>query len=107
MNNKAELIKSLSESMANEKMHLVVLRHVGLPAVAEMVSDVLRQNDVRAVVRSGTDAFAPLFAATERGATVLVDARDLERAREIYDAFFGEHAAQLADELYDKSNSST
>ncbi len=61
-----------------------------------MLNDILRQNDVRSVVQSGgTDMFAPLLSATSPGAMVLVDERDLDRAQEIYDEFFGEDTTPL------------
>ena len=68
----------------------VPLHTLGSPAEAEMVNDILRQNGVRSVVKSGgNDAFSPLLSATAEGAVVLVDQRDADRAMEIYNAFFG------------------
>lgn len=68
----------------------VPLHRMGSPAEAEMVNDILRQNGVRSVVKSGgADAFSPLLSATAEGAVVLVDERDADRAMEIYNAFFG------------------
>jgi putative signal transducing protein len=68
----------------------VSLHRLGSPAEAEMVNDILRQNEVRSVVKSGGhDAFSPLLSATAEGAEIFVDERDLDRAVEIYDAFFG------------------
>jgi hypothetical protein len=61
-----------------------------------MVTDILRQNGVRALVQSGAnDAFAPVFSAVSPGAAVLVDERDLDRAKEIYSSFFGEDTSPL------------
>jgi hypothetical protein len=37
----------------------------------------------------GADAFSPLLSATSEGAEVFVDERDMDRAMEIYNAFFG------------------
>jgi hypothetical protein len=55
-----------------------------------MVNDILRQNGIRSVIKSGgADAFSPLLSATSEGAIVFVDERDADRATEIYDAFFG------------------
>ena len=66
------------------------LHRLGSPAEAEMVNDILRQNGVRSVVKSGgADAFSPLLSATAEGAVILVDQRDADRAMEIYNAFFG------------------
>ena len=68
----------------------VPLRRLGSPAEAEMVNDMLRQNGIRSVVKSGgADAFSPLLSATAEGAVILVDERDADRAVEIYNAFFG------------------
>ena len=68
----------------------VPLHRLGSPAEAEMVNDILRQNGVRSVVKSGgADAFSPLLSATAEGAVILVDQRDADRAMEVYNAFFG------------------
>lgn len=80
----------------HSEARFVPLHNVGSPAEAEMVNDILRQNDIRSVVQSGaTDMFAPLLSATAPGAMVLVDERDLDRAQEIYNAFFGDDATPL------------
>ena len=74
----------------------MVLHTLSSPAEGEMVSDILRQNGVRAVVQSGaSDAFSPLFSATSPGVAVLVDERDLDRAKELYASFFGEDTSPL------------
>jgi hypothetical protein len=55
-----------------------------------MVNDILRNNGIRSIVKSGgSDAFSPLLSATAVGAVILVDERDFDRAEEIYEAFFG------------------
>jgi len=55
-----------------------------------MVNDILHQNEVRSVMKSGGhDALSPLLSATSEGAEIFVDERDYDRAVEIYDAFFG------------------
>ncbi len=80
----------------HSEARFVPLHSVGSPAEAEMVNDILRQNDVRSVVQSGgTDMFAPLLSATSPGAMVLVDERDFDRAQEIYDEFFGDDTTPL------------
>jgi hypothetical protein len=72
------------------------LHHLGSPAEAEMVNDILQKNGIRSVVQSGgADAFSPLLSATAPGATVLVDERDLDRAQEVYSAFFGDDTTPL------------
>ena len=55
-----------------------------------MVADILQQNGVRVAVQSGgADALSPLLSSASPGALVLVDERDFDRARELYDSFFG------------------
>jgi putative signal transducing protein len=72
------------------------LHTLGSPAEAEMVNDILQKNGIRSVVQSGgADAFSPLLSATAPGATVLVDERDLDRAQEVYSAFFGDDTTPL------------
>ena len=74
----------------------VALHKLGSPAEAEMVNDILRQNGIRSVVKSGgADAFSPLFSATSEGAIILVDERDAQRAMEVYTAFFGSDTTPL------------
>ena len=74
----------------------VPLHRLGSPAEAEMVNDMLRQNGVRSVVKSGgSDAFSPLLSATSEGAVILVDERDADRAMEVYNAFFGSDTTPL------------
>ena len=80
----------------HSEARFVPLHNVGSPAEAEMVSDILQQNGIRAVVQSGgADAFAPLLSTTAPGALVLVDERDLDRAQEIYNSFFGSDTTPL------------
>ena len=88
-------------------------RFIGLhklvsPAEAEMVNDILRQNGIRSVVKSGgADAFSPLLSATSEGAVIFVDERDADRAMEVYNAFFGGDTTPLTggrveDEEYEE-----
>jgi hypothetical protein len=75
---------------------LVQLYKLGSPAEAEMVNDILRNNGIRSMVKSGgADAFSALLSATAEGAVILVDERDLDRAQEIYSAFFGRDTTPL------------
>ena len=68
----------------------ISLHKLGSPAEAEMVNDILTQNGIRSVVKSGgADAFSPLLSATSEGAIIFVDERDADRAMELYNAFFG------------------
>ena len=74
----------------------VPLHTLGSPAEAEMVQDILTQNEIRAAVQSGgSDAFSPLLSTTSPGAIILVDERDFDRAQEIYDSFFGRDTTPL------------
>ena len=74
----------------------VELHKLGSPAEAEMVHDIFSKNGIRSVIKSGgADMFSPLLSATSEGATVFVDERDADRARELYDAFFGEDTTPL------------
>lgn len=66
------------------------------PAEAEMVQDLLAQNNIRSAVQSsGLDALSPLLSGTALGAAVLVDERDYDRAQELYAAFFGNDSTPL------------
>src|SRR6185295_5095811 len=93
-----ELVESLvgADVPDDSEANFVTLHTLSSPAEAEMVTDILRQNDVRAVVQAGAnDAFAPVFSAVSPGVAVLVDERDLDRAKEIYASFFGEDTSPL------------
>ena len=74
----------------------VPLHNVGSPAEAEMVNDLLVQNGIRSAVQSGgMDALSPLLSTSSPGAMVLVDERDLDRAQELYNAYFGKDTTPL------------
>ena len=80
----------------HSEARFVPLHNVGSPAEAEMVNDILMQNGIRSAVQSGgMDAFSPLLSSTSPGAIVLVDERDLDRAQELYNAFFGNDTTPL------------
>lgn len=101
----AELVDRLNPATARDKSEarFVPLHNVGSPAEAEMVNDLLRQNGIRSVVRSGSaDALSPLLSATAPGAAILVDERDLDRAQELYAAFFGEDTTPLTGTLIEE-----
>jgi hypothetical protein len=89
----AELVERLTPENTvrdHSEARFVPLHNIGSPAEAEMVADILQQNGVRVAVQSGgADALSPLLSAASPGALVLVDERDLDRARELYDSFFG------------------
>ena len=95
----AELVGQLtSENKMRDdsEARFVPLHNVGSPAEAEMVNDILTQNNIRSAVQSGgMDAFSPLLSTTAPGAVVLVDERDFDRAQELYSAFFGSDTTPL------------
>src|SRR5713226_2306833 len=95
----AELVERLTPETAehdSSEARFVTLHTLSSPAEAEMVNDILRQNGIRSVVQSGaSDQFSPLFSVMAPGAQVLVDERDLDRARELYASFFGEDTSPL------------
>ena len=95
----AELVDRLSVDDGAQdpsEARFVPLHTLSSPAEAEMVNDILRQNGIRSVVQSGaSDQFSPLFSVMSPGAQVLVDERDLDRARELYSSFFGDDTSPL------------
>jgi len=95
----SELVKRLTAETSTHdtsEAKFVPLHHLGSPAEAEMVNDILSQNGIRSAVQSGgADAFSPLLSATSPGATILVDERDFDRAQEIYASFFGDDTTPL------------
>jgi hypothetical protein len=87
----------------HSEARFVTLHNVGSPAEAEMVNDILQQNGIRSAVQSGgMDALSPLLSTTSPGAMVLVDERDLDRAQEIYNAFFGSDTTPLTGTTMDE-----
>ena len=74
----------------------VELHKLGSPAEAEMVHAIFSNNGIRSVIKSGgADMLSPLLSATSEGATVFVDERDADRAREVYNALFGDDTTPL------------
>ena len=92
----ANLVEKLSSPHDDSEARFVPLQNLGSPAEAEMVNDILHQNGIRSVVKSGgSDALSPLLSATADGAVILVDERDADRALELYSAFFGDDETPL------------
>ena len=95
----SELVKRLtSDNTAHDSSEatFIQLHHLGSPAEAEMVNDILTQNGIRSLIKSGgADALSPLLSATREGAVIFVDERDFDRARELYESFFGEDTSPL------------
>ena len=101
----SELVGRLDANASHDhsEARFLVLHNVGSPAEAEMVNDILRQNGIRSVVRSGgADALSPLLSSTSPGAAILVDERDFDRAQELYSAFFGQDTTPLTGTLMDE-----
>ena len=100
-----ELVQRLtSENTGHDhsEARFVPLHHLGSPAEAEMVNDILSQNGIRSTVASGSDALSPLLSSSSLGAAVLVDERDYDRAMELYTAFFGEDTSPLSGATIDE-----
>jgi hypothetical protein len=95
----AALVDQLSVAAGahdQSEARFVALHTLSSPAEAEMVNDILQQNGIRSAVQSGSsDQFSPLFSVMSPGAQVLVDERDLDRARELYASFFGDDTSPL------------
>lgn len=94
----SELVEKLTPSTSlhdGSEASFRVLHRFNQPAEAEMVNEMLVQNDIRSVVQSTSDAFSPLLSTTAVGAAVLVDERDFDRAQEVYSSFFGDDASPL------------
>src|SRR5258706_11233576 len=102
----AELVERLTidhGAQDGSEARFVALHTLSSPAEAEMVNDILRQNGIRSVVQSGaSDQFSPLFSVMSPGAQVLVDERDLDRARELYASFFGDDTSPLTGSVGDE-----
>jgi len=104
----ATLVEKLTNIHDESEASFVSLHNFGSPAEAEMVNDILTQNGIRSMVKSGgADAFSPLLSATWEGALIMVDERDVDRAREVYQSFFGADTTPLTggpseDELEDQ-----
>src|SRR5688500_8010501 len=92
----ADLVATRVSVGDESEANFVTLHTLSSPVEAEMVNDILRQNGVRSAVQSGgNDQFSPVFSAVSPGAAVLVDERDLDRAKELYASFFGEDTSPL------------
>ena len=94
-----ELVDRLTDENTGRdtsEARFVSLHKLGSPAEAEMVNDIFVQNGIRSVIKAGgADAFSPLLSATSEGAEIFVDERDVDRASEIYNAFFGRDTTPL------------
>lgn len=92
----------------HSEARFVPLHNIGSPAEAEMVQDILTQNNIRAAIQSGSmDAFSPLLSTTAPGAVILVDERDFDRAQEIYNSFFGSDTTPLTGTTNEEDEQTT
>jgi hypothetical protein len=73
---------------------MVELRSFTNFSEAEMVQEVLEHNNIRSLVQ-GLEATGGLFPTPATAANLLVDERDLAKARELVDAYF---EAEIVDE---------
>ena len=100
------LVEKLTSDNAvhdSSEARYLVLHKLGMPAEAEMVNEILQNNGIRSMVKSGgSDMLSPLLSATSEGAVILVDERDFDRAQEIYSAFFGRDTTPLTGGTIDE-----
>jgi hypothetical protein len=102
-----DLVERLDATTGHDdsEARFLPLHKLGSPVEAEMVNDILRQNGIRSIVKSGgADALSPLLSATAEGSMVLVDERDFDRAQELYSAFFGDDTTPLTGEAAEDEN---
>ena len=104
-----ELVERLDPAAGadDSEARFLPLHRLGSPVEAEMVNDILTQNGIRSIVKSGgADALSPLLSATAEGSIVLVDERDFDRAQELYSAFFGNDITPLTGPADDEDEES-
>lgn len=104
-----ELVERLDPATGpdDSEARFLPLHKLGSPVEAEMVNDILTQNGIRSMVKSGgADALSPLLSATGEGSMVLVDERDFDRAQELYSAFFGSDTTPLTGAAADEDEES-
>lgn len=104
-----ELVERLDPTTGSDdsEARFLPLHKLGSPVEAEMVNDILTQNGIRSMVKSGgADALSPLLSATAEGSIVLVDERDFDRAQELYSAFFGSDTTPLTGAAADEDEES-
>jgi hypothetical protein len=97
-----ELVSELTpETRVHDKSDAepVKLRSFRNSAEAEMVSEMLGQNEIRSFVEGGEFAIIPSSFSQE--VVVMVDERDLSRAVELYEAFFNSDSAPSTEEQTD------
>ena len=93
-----DLADTPPERAAAEEAGLELVELAGFPnySEAEMIKELLEGNGIRTVLRGEADPIGVASGATPT--TLLVEERDMERAREIYEAYFaGEEVATQDD----------
>lgn len=93
-----DLVERLDPATGRDdsEARFLLLHNLGSPVEAEMVNDILTQNGIRSLVKSGgADALSPLLSSTSEGSMLFVDERDFDRAQELYSAFFGDDTTPL------------
>ena len=96
----AELVAALPDEQPEpvdpDAIELTEMASFATAAEADMIRELLESNGIRTVIRGETD---PIGAASLAApATLLVEKRDLERARGLYDAFFAGQGGEEAQE---------
>ena len=99
-----DLVETLPEGAPEtEGTELVELASFPIVSEAEMIQELLEGNEIRTVLRGEVDPIGAKSGAEPT--TLLVEEKELERAREIYEAFFAgegtEDDSKPADPLGD------
>jgi hypothetical protein len=86
----SELVEALPDDRPSpvdtEGVELAELASFQTAAEADMIKELLEGNGIRTIVRGETDPIGATSMAAP--ATLLVEERDLDRARDLYDAFY-------------------
>jgi hypothetical protein len=98
-----ELVDSLPEEESSpqtqENVELAELTSFPNTAEADMVKELLESNDISSIVRGDVD---PIGAASgAEPITLLVEQKDLQRAQEIFDAYFAGDAVETGETTQD------
>ena len=91
----AELPPEEEPDYDNEKATVVPLRSFTTSVEADMVCEMLRQNEIRAFVQGDFAAFPGTFS---EETIVMVDERDYDEAVELYEAYFGAASGDESEE---------
>ncbi len=85
-----ELVEALPvpqpQAASDERLDLIELANFGTVSEAEMIQELLSNNSIETVLRGETDSISS--PAHAEPVTLLVQRKDLDAARELYDAFF-------------------